>query len=760
MSFAFSNASLVDVHKNDCLKPKAGKTVVSVRQDLLPRLDRFPFFHPVVSKAEVPNRQSRGGRVMEEDIKTRSRLLAELDELRTRNLELENALRQRPSNPTDNAATVRQEPGSTQYLLHLEQIVNKRTRELAASNRKLDRAIADRKRIENRTRAGNTLLKLLTEAGSLQEYLDRAVLLLRTWSGCRCAGISLFDDARPCASYVGFKKKSPESENPFLLDHDQPVYPRDMADRDNSQDFPYLTRQGSFLCSDAVGITASDDDRPSTRFIGKCIRSGFASVAVIPIRQAERVAGAILLADRRPWRVAAYAVELIESNTHFIADAIHRFQTRDELRFKYDTQEVIGSILGLSLRDIPLEEFLAQSLNKVLFSPSLGFQPQGAIFVVGEDRETLVMKARIGIPDRVATNCAQVPFGKCLCGQAAVDGAFRFFECLKGKNGSPHETVRPHGHYCVPILFSGQTLGVMNLTLKAGHKHDRREEEFLLAVANVIAGILQRKQVEKELQIHTQRLEQSNRNLQDFAFVASHDLQEPLRKIQTFGERLRSKCADVMSDTAISYLERMQNAAARMQRLIDALLTFSRVTVSSGRHEMTDLRDVIGSVLSDLELLIEQAGGRVEVGSLPVVMADADQMRQLFQNLIGNALKFQAEGSPRIGIRSHWFAEGASDEPADSPGWYRIFVEDNGIGFDEASLERIFAPFQRLHGREAFEGTGMGLAICKKIVESHGGEITARSSPGNGATFIVTLPAGKTARAGCVQDGSIGPEGM
>jgi len=736
---------------------------VSGLQNLLPRLDRFPFFHPVVSKAAVPGLQSRGGRVMEEDIKTRSQLLAELNELRTRNLQLEDALRQRPSNQADKAATVRQEPGSTQYRLHLEQLLSKRTRELAASNRRLERAIADRKRIENRTRAGNSLLKLLTEAGSLQEYLDRAVLLLRTWSGCRCAGIRLFDDdARPCASYVGFKKKSPESENPFLLDHDHPVYARDIVDRDKSQDLPYLTRQGSFLCSDTAGITASDDDQPSTRFISKCIRSGFASVAVIPIRHAERVAGAILLADRRPWRVAAHAVELIESNTHFIADAVHRFQTRDELRFKYDTQEVIGAILGLSLQDIPLEEFLAHSLNKVLFSPSpsLGFQPQGAIFVVGDDRQTLVMKARMGIPDRVTANCAQVPFGKCLCGQTAADGAFRYFECVKGTNGSPHETARPHGHYCVPILFSDQTLGVMNLTLKAGHPHDRREEEFLLAVANVIAGILQRKQVEKELQLHTQRLEQSNRNLQDFAFVASHDLQEPLRKIQTFGERLRSKYAEVLSDTAINYLERMQTAAARMQRLIDALLTFSRVTATSGRHEMTDLRDVIGSVLSDLELCIEQAGGRVEVGFLPVVMADADQMCQLFQNLIGNALKFQAEGSPRIGIRSHWFADGPSDEPADSPGWYRIFVEDNGIGFDEADLERIFAPFQRLHGREAFEGTGMGLAICKKIVESHGGEITARSTPGNGATFIVTLPAGRTAIAGYVQDGCIGPEGI
>jgi len=735
---------------------------VSVRQNLSPRLDRFPFFHPVVPKAAVPVRQSRGGRVMEEDIKTRSQLLAELDGLRTRNLQLENALRQRPSNPADNTAPVRQEPGSTQYLLHLKQVVNKRTRELAASNRKLDRAIADRKRIENRTRAGNTLLKLLTEARSLQEYLDRAVLLLRTWSGCRCAGIRLFDDdgARPCASYVGFNKKSPKSENPFLLDDDHPICTRVITERAESQEFPYMTRQGSFLCVDTAGITVSGDDRARTRFSSKCIRSGFASVAVIPIRQAERLAGAILLADRRPHKIDTHSVELIESNAHFIADAVHRFQTRDELRFKYDTQEVIGSILGLSLQEIPLEEFLSQALSKVLFSPSLDFQPQGAIFVVGEDRETLVMKARIGIPNRVTTNCAQVPFGKCLCGQAAADGAFRFFECLKGKNGSPHETTRPHAHYCVPILFSGQTLGIMNLTLKAGHKHDRREEEFLLAVANVIAGILQRKQVEKELQLYTLRLEQSNRNLQDFAFVASHDLQEPLRKILTFGERLRSKYADVLSETATNYLERMQNAAARMQRLIDGLLTFSRVTATVDRHSATDLRDVIGSVLSDLEISIEQAGGKVEVGSLPVVMADADQMRQLFQNLIGNALKFQSEGSPRIGIRSHWFSDGPSDEPAESPGWYRIFVEDNGIGFDEANLERIFAPFQRLHGREAFEGTGMGLAICKKIVESHGGEITARSAPGNGATFIVTLPAGRTARAGCVQDGSIGPEGI
>ncbi len=229
------------------------------------------------------------------------------------------------------------------------------------------------------------------------------------------------------------------------------------------------------------------------------------------------------------------------------------------------------------------------------------------------------------------------------------------------------------------------------------------------------------------------RLEQSNRELESFASVASHDLQEPLRKIQTFGERLKERSAAALGPEGLDYLARMHSAATRMRRLIDDLLSFSRVTSKARPFARVDLSVVAREVLGDLEACIEQSGATVQLGELPVLEADPMQMRQLLQNLVGNALKFRREGvAPSVSLR------GTADARANR---CELVVEDNGIGFDEKYLDRIFNVFQRLHGRSSkYEGTGIGLAICRKIAERHGGTIGARSSPGNGAAFIVTLP--------------------
>jgi signal transduction histidine kinase len=238
----------------------------------------------------------------------------------------------------------------------------------------------------------------------------------------------------------------------------------------------------------------------------------------------------------------------------------------------------------------------------------------------------------------------------------------------------------------------------------------------------------------EHLRQSTLELERSNRELQDFAFVASHDLQEPLRKIQTFGDRLRGKHGEVLGPEGIDYLERMQRAAHRMHVLINDLLTFSRVTSRGQPFVPTDLGQIAREVLSDLEVRVEQTGGRVEIGDLPTLDADPLQMRQLLQNLLGNALKFHRDGEPpHVRVSGSVLQDGA-------PPRARIVVADDGIGFDMKYLDRIFTPFQRLHGRAEYEGTGMGLAVCRRIVERHGGTLTAESAPGQGARFLVTLP--------------------
>ena len=244
------------------------------------------------------------------------------------------------------------------------------------------------------------------------------------------------------------------------------------------------------------------------------------------------------------------------------------------------------------------------------------------------------------------------------------------------------------------------------------------------------------------LRRRTADLSASNRELQDFAAVASHDLQEPLRKIEAFGSRLKTKYDEVLDEPGRDYLARMLAATVRMRQLINDLLSFSRVTTKAQAFVTVDLAAVAQEVVSDLEGRMYETGGRVEVGALPTIEAEPLQMRQLLQNLIGNGLKFHREGEPpvvRIEGRLLDTSDPPVEDPAPGPRRCEIQVQDNGIGFEEVYSERIFELFQRLHGRDEYEGTGMGLAICRKIVTRHGGTISAHSAPGHGTTFIVNL---------------------
>jgi signal transduction histidine kinase len=259
--------------------------------------------------------------------------------------------------------------------------------------------------------------------------------------------------------------------------------------------------------------------------------------------------------------------------------------------------------------------------------------------------------------------------------------------------------------------------------------------------------VTERKRVERELAQKAEELARSNADLEQFAYVASHDLQEPLRKVIAFSDRLRFKYADVLEEKGLDYLERMESATRRMQAMIDALLNLSRVATHGQPFMMTDLNQVAADTVVDLEIQIEKTGGRVDIGDLPTLEADPTQMHQLFANIVGNALKYHRPELPPFikvyAVPRPDAASTTSDSPNPRP-FCQLFIEDNGVGFDEQYLERIFQPFQRLHNRTMYEGTGMGLAICRKIVERHGGNITAKSTPGRGSTFIVTLPTTQT----------------
>ena len=285
--------------------------------------------------------------------------------------------------------------------------------------------------------------------------------------------------------------------------------------------------------------------------------------------------------------------------------------------------------------------------------------------------------------------------------------------------------------YLVKGRADGQSL-VRSMRYAIERNRSRRLELDNSALESEIRA---RKLAQEQLERVAAQLEASNRELQQFASVASHDLQEPLRKIVVFGDRLRQKFGGELGDQGNDYIERMMNAAGRMQTLIDDLLEFSRVVTRARPFVPVALGDVVREVLGDLEVLIESKGAVVDVGDLPTIQADPTQVRQVFQNLLANAMKFQGDGAvPHVVIR----AEQAIC--SGSPGW-KLTVRDNGIGFEQQHAERIFAPFQRLHGRSEFGGSGIGLAIVRRIVERHKGTIVADGTPGQGAVFTVVLPA-------------------
>lgn len=273
------------------------------------------------------------------------------------------------------------------------------------------------------------------------------------------------------------------------------------------------------------------------------------------------------------------------------------------------------------------------------------------------------------------------------------------------------------GHTCQPVYGkSGDCLGrrASNRDITASKWSEKTLNKFAVELAN------------------------SNRDLQDFAYMASHDLREPLVLVQAFSERLRARYGEIIPEQGLEYIQRIETATVRMQELISGVLAYSRVSSKPQPLEEIDLEKIVLHVIADLEVRIAETKGQIEVNGLCRIKADPLQIRQLFQNLIANALKYRKPNlPPRVLVSSRIIAGPDADGTAD---FCCITVEDNGIGFAAESTSKIFGLFQRLHGRSEYEGVGIGLAVCKRIVERHGGTIIAESSPGMGARFIITLP--------------------
>jgi signal transduction histidine kinase len=330
------------------------------------------------------------------------------------------------------------------------------------------------------------------------------------------------------------------------------------------------------------------------------------------------------------------------------------------------------------------------------------------------------------------------------------------------------EELNLKSYMCVPLQARGKTLGAITfVSAESGRIYTENDLHYIedlsriaaIAVDNALlfheaqveiekrkkaeAEIIQfNKNLEQKVQERTLQLERSNRELQDFAYVASHDLQEPLRKIQAFSDLLQEEYGSQLQDGK-QYLDRILNAAGRMRILIDDLLAFSRITTKALPFTKVNLNIILTEVLADMEMTIKDADGKVTLATpLPELEADPIQMRQLLQNIISNAIKFHKKGvAPSIVVSAIKTTGKKIHETSQKTGIYwQIAIQDNGIGFDEKYLDRIFTIFERLHGRRDFSGTGIGLAVCRKIVERHAGTITAKSQPNTGTTFMITLP--------------------
>jgi PAS domain S-box-containing protein len=264
-----------------------------------------------------------------------------------------------------------------------------------------------------------------------------------------------------------------------------------------------------------------------------------------------------------------------------------------------------------------------------------------------------------------------------------------------------------------------------------------------IKVVGITRDITRLRNFERDRDRSIRELNRSNKELEEFAYIASHDLQEPIRKISTFGERLKAKFIDKLGPDGGLYLERIMASAENMRMLIDNLLEFSRTSRSSYAFEWINLQDIIANVKTDLELKIEETNASIVTSALPRLEAVASEMKQLFNNLLSNAIKFRKPAiAPVIKITSSKASKTEKEEhhlPVDKE-FFKLQVSDNGIGFEEEYADRIFQIFQRLHGKAEYPGSGIGLAICKKIIDNHNGIMYAESKPDSGATFVVILP--------------------
>ena len=575
------------------------------------------------------------------------------------------------------------------------------------------------KKDEGYLRIQHALLELFAKRYSRKEYLDEIVELLCRWTGCRCGGIRVLDEYGniPYASYLGFSREFWGSENHLSIHKNQCACIRVMSEKPEPLDSRVLTPGGSFFCNNTLRFIDGLSEEEKERFRGACVRNGFVSVAIIPIRYRDEVLGAIHLADEREEKVPRPMVEFIESFTALIGEAVHRFNLEEEIQRNYETQKLINSFMGFSLEDISLEELLRRGLELILSIPWLSLESKGAIFLIEGDPEVLVLRAQTGLPESIRQTCGRVPLGHCICGRAAQGSEIYFVgDSAQGQEENPTD-MAPHGHYCIPLVSAEGFLGLVNLYVPEGYRDDERKREFLKTIARVFVSSIQHKRAEGTIQesekqlraLSVQLLNAQEKERKRIAQELHDGIGQNLAAIKFGVENILHQMGGKRSDPPIKTLDTtvklIQNAVEEVRRIATDL-----------RPSMLDdlgILATLGWFIREFETIY--SGIRIE-SSIEIQERDVpDPLKIVIYRVLQEGLN---------NVAKHSRTECVSVSLKRTGNAIELAIKDEGIGFD---LENARA--------------GLGLASMRERVELPGGMFSLESVKGKGTVIRAIWPS-------------------
>ncbi|MDD5595116.1 MAG: ATP-binding protein [Candidatus Omnitrophica bacterium] len=570
----------------------------------------------------------------------------------------------------------------------LEFKVGQRTRELAQVNKQLSIQLAEQKKTEEYIRSSNALLRLLGKADSRKDYTQTLVKLLKGWSNCRCVGIRLIDEEKriPYDSYVGFSNDFWEKENWLSLKNDQCACIRVISGCALAQDLTVITKGGSFFLGNSAEFLAKLNEKEKKEFRGTCIKNGFMSIAIIPIRYKDNIIGAIHLADEKISAVSAQTIEFIESLTLLIGQGINKFNLEDRIRREHRF----------------LDAFFSHSLTPVIFLDK--------DFNFIRVNEAYARSCQRKISDFLGRNHFE------LYPHAENQQIFR--NVVKSK--------QPYQAFAKPFIFEDHPeWGVTYWDWTLVPILDENSEVDFLVFS--LIDVTERKQAEDKL-IVTQKEVLEVKRLSDIGTLAAtvaHELRNPLAAIRMAAYNIKRKKQDLPID---KHLENIDKKIIESDQIITNLLFYSRLKVP--QLEAVEISKIIDEAVETAKSRASKQTVKFvrKVSNLKGVSLEADplQLKELFGNILNNAVDAVLERKGKIEITSRGQDNGALE----------ILITDNGTGIDQENLQKIFEPFFTTKAK----GTGLGLTVCQQIVNLHNGDIAIKSIPGKSTTVKVILP--------------------